>query len=184
MPNRKIYSVLLLLICLSLCAWNPFSFLEKKQKPQKETPPQETTTPATPAKDKTTVPREIDLEKKALQEKKEELDNTEWQIEISSSSQKNNNSEDVLRFTKGEMVSEEFEDMGYPPSRYTVRIRDGKGSWETMQRDENEKTIVFWRGDWENNQMKGMFSIQKEDGKIDSYSFQSTNKKNFTGNTE
>jgi hypothetical protein len=175
--NERLFGCLLLfLIGLSLCAWNPFA---KKEEIKKEILPKEE---ISPAKEKTNIPSEVDLEQKLLQEKREELNNTEWGIEIFPSSETNNSLEDqdILRFTNGEIVSQGFKDLGYPASRYTVRIRNGKGSWETMQRDEESKTIIFWRGDWENDQMKGLFSIQKEPGQIESYSFQSTNKKNIT----
>jgi hypothetical protein len=167
---------LMLIISLSLCAWNPFS--KKGEEIKKETPQKQEVLPKeTPA----TILTETELEQKKLQEKREELNNTEWEIMVVSSPETQNNlwDKDILRFINGEIVSQGFKNMGCSPSRYTIRIRNGKGSWETMQRDENGKTIIFWRGDWENNQMKGMFSIQKEPEKIESYSFQSINKKNI-----
>lgn len=45
-------------------------------------------------------------------------------------------------------------------------VKGGKSSWETMQRDENGKITLFRRGEGEDNQMKGMFSIQKDSKKI------------------
>ena len=174
--SRIFYCFLLLLISLSLCAWwNPFA---KKEKPEKEISPKET---VQPAKGQTNIPSELNLEQKLLKKKQEELNDTEWEIEVFPSPETDNNigDKDILKFTEGQMVSQTFENTGYSPSRYTVRIRDSKGSWETMQRDEEGKIIVFWRGDWENDQMKGMFSIQKDAGEIESYSFRSTNKKDI-----
>jgi hypothetical protein len=171
------YCLLFLTICLSLCAWNPFS---KKEEIKKEVPAQATIPPKEKEVESPTL-NEIDLEQNKLKEKREELNNTEWAIEMFPSDETNNSlgDKDILRFIEGEIVSQRFKELGYPESRYTVRIRNGKGSWETMQRDEEGKTIVFWRGDWENNQMKGMFSVQKGPGNIESYSFQSTNKTNI-----
>jgi len=168
----------LVVIGLSLYAWNQFS---KKQTIQKDIPTEEQILPEERQEKTSPTTSAIDLEQKSLQEKREQLDNTQWEITIVPSSETRNSlwDKDTIKFINGEISSRQFENTGYLPSRYTVRVRDGKGSWETMQRDKNGKTIIFWRGEWENNQMKGMFSIQKDsDNNIKSYSFQSVSKEN------
>lgn len=172
--EKLFYCFLLLMISLSLCAWNPFA---KTEEPQKE---------EISPKEEPTVPSEIDLEQKKIQEKREELNNTEWDIAVLPSAETGSSlwDNDILRFTGGEIISQGFKTTGYPASRYTIRIKNGKGCWETMQRAEDGKTTIFWKGDWENDKMTGMFSIQKEAGNIESYSFHSISKKNIEENVK
>lgn len=176
--NILFYCFLLLIISLSICGWKPFW---GKESAKEDTSKKEN---ILPKEEKTTIPNvpsEVDLEKKKLQEKQEELNNTEWEIEVlpSSGTESALWNNDILRFKEGEIISEKFKAEGYPTSRYTVRIKADKGCWETMQSKEDSKTIIFWRGDWDKDKMKGMFSIQKESGNVESYSFQGINKKNI-----
>ncbi len=108
-------------------------------------------------------------------EKLTELNNTEWQITITSQTDKGKGlKSDILRFVDKKVYSVTFKSQGYERSNYTLRPKsDGRVTWETMQTKKGEG-IIFWRGDWQNDKMRGVISKVPENGKKEALSFVST----------
>jgi len=87
--------------------------------------------------------------RKMIQEAKDKLDGTIWQIKLRQTAPKKKEEEDTLRFENYKVASDKMVSEGFAPSNYTVRLK-GKDNeiviWETMQTSEKEG-IAFWRGE-------------------------------------
>lgn len=109
--------------------------------------------------------------------KKAELNDHEWNIKLSSASDKSKVSEDTLVFKDQMFESKTSTEKGYKPTNYTVSLQEGGPTvWESMQSLEDGK-VVFWRGEWEGESMRGVMSRQIGDGKNDDYYFSSVSSK-------
>jgi hypothetical protein len=117
---------------------------------------------------------------KLIKEKREELNNTEWQINLTSLSGKSKRSKiDILTFTRRKVVSKEFKRKGYPASNYSLRIKGKKVIWETMQTKGKEE-VISWHAEFRGNVMKGIISKNSR-GKREDFSFISISSKKIEG---
>ena len=65
---------------------------------------------------------------------------------------------DQLEFRGGKMVSQELGRLGFSPSKYTTAHRpDGRVIWEAVQADKSG-TMIFWRGEWDGQTIRGMLT--------------------------
>lgn len=120
-------------------------------------------------------PKVLDNKAKPIEDARDALDNTEWDVNITSLTEKKKNSRtDTLRFVDKKFYSVSFDSQGYHISNYSLRIKpDGMIVWETMQTKEGEG-VLFWRGEWRNGKMTGVISKQPQEGESESFNFKST----------
>jgi len=88
------------------------------------------------------------------------LSGTEWDIHLVPMYAKGNPpaQEDHLRFEGGRVSSKALESQGFGPSNFTLTVQPDKTlRWETMQTHPNGET-VFWRGEWDGQEMRGIVS--------------------------
>jgi hypothetical protein len=103
---------------------------------------------------------------------KRKLNNTEWDVLVTKEgSEKSTN--DILIFKEMQVHSIKYKKDGYEPSNFSVRVRPTSISWETMQSKPGEG-VVFWRGDWQDDVMRGVISEHPDKGEAESFSFVST----------
>lgn len=118
-------------------------------------------------------------EQSALEQKRAELDNMEWRINVTPLSEGKGvePKSDTLKFVNGKVVSKVFESKGYGASNYTIRVEsDGTVVWETMQTKEGGG-VIFWRAEHRGNVMKGVISKHPKEGKNEDFSFSSISSK-------
>ena len=101
---------------------------------------------------------------------KEALENSEWNIVLMPLGKKGREEGDVIIFSNGRVASRNLQNSGFAPSGFTVRMKGGKIIWETMQKD-GKGGVAFWRGDIENDLMRGALSMQDAKGKVTKFSF-------------
>jgi REP element-mobilizing transposase RayT len=104
-----------------------------------------------------------------------DLNRTEWEIELKprGDSGKDYSKYDRIYFDSGKITSRNLTSKGFASSNYTLTIRDdGTLVWETMQKSEHGDT-VYWRGEQKDGKMKGVFSRQSADNKLQTFSFKS-----------
>ena len=123
--------------------------------------------------------RELERKRELIGEKKEALNDTEWDIDMSglSATGERATTKDTIVFTQNKVASKRLESQGFLPTNYTLSLKDGeKVVWETMQTGDNQ--LVFFRGEFAQDlsSMAGVISFQKPGGSED-YSFQSTGKR-------
>lgn len=98
----------------------------------------------------------------------DELDQTEWQISITSDLP--GNEADIISFTNGKFSSGKLSSRGYAISNYSFRIEDGKTIiWETMQT--GAEGTASWRGEFEAGKMKGILSLRENGKQPQDFSF-------------
>ncbi len=122
-----------------------------------------------------------DLKRKAVEQKRMLLNNTEWSIEMMPLSGKEKKDLDVLLFKNSQVSSIGFGKRGFPASNFTLTIQDdGTIIWETMQTSE-KAGIVFWRGeiDPEVKTMRGIISHKVDEKTSEDYSFAATGKRDL-----
>ena len=88
------------------------------------------------------------------------LSGTEWDIHLVPMYAEGNlpAQEDHIRFEGGRVSSKALESQGFGPSNFTLTVQPDKTlRWETMQTHPNGET-VFWRGEWDGQQMRGIVS--------------------------
>ena len=79
--------------------------------------------------------------------------------------------QDVLEFREGKLHSRALGDQGFAPSKYTMsRREDGIVVWETAQADKTG-TIVYWRGEWDGQAMRGIVTRHAPGKAQASYTF-------------
>lgn len=113
------------------------------------------------------------------QEKRKQLDNTQWEIEIKAIEGKTKEQTDILVFEDNRFYSDRSSKEGFNATNYTISIKDEEiVIWETMQTAEEGK-INFWRGEISDKMtsMRGITSKKLPDGTSVNYSFTSTSKK-------
>ena len=115
--------------------------------------------------------------RKVIEERKSELNGSEWKVTLSSSDPKAKSEEDVLTFQNGQVKSKNFAARGFSATNYTVSIPEGSDMavWETMQTSEKEG-VVFIRGEWKGDQMRGVISQQLQGGTTRDYNFTTAGK--------
>jgi hypothetical protein len=121
--------------------------------------------------------------KKALEEKKKELNGSEWKVTLNTGGKSEGT--DVLTFQNGQVKSKYFADKGFPASNYTLSIPEGSDmtTWETMQ-THPKGNVVFFRGEWKEKTMRGIISEQVEKDKSKDYSFSSIGMESIAPSTE
>ncbi len=146
--------------------------------------PAEAVKPAPAAQtDKIDKAREETLKaKRALAQKKlNELNNTEWTIDLVSMSAKSKKEVDVITIKNSQVTIASFNKKGFPTTNFTLTVQeDGTVIWETMQTSE-KSGIAFWRGELDSKlqNMRGVVSHQLDNKSKQDYSFVSTAKKNI-----
>lgn len=107
------------------------------------------------------------------QTKKEELNNTEWIISLTSTGDKRQNPEiDTITFIDGRVSSMNLENAGYSPTGFTVIVKEEAVIWETMQRD-GEGNVALWQGEIKDDVMRGTLRKIDTDGRVFEFSFMS-----------
>ncbi len=115
---------------------------------------------------------------KKIEEKKKELNGSEWKGILPPSDLKSKAEDDVLTFQNSQVRSKAFSERGFSPTNYTVSLPEGDemAVWETMQTSAKEG-VVFIRGEWKADNMHGIVSEQMEGGKSSKdYNFKTTSK--------
>ncbi|MBN1405848.1 MAG: hypothetical protein JW946_04945 [Candidatus Omnitrophica bacterium] len=122
--------------------------------------------------------------RKMIQDAKAKLNNTSWEIELKKqmltaegakkaapAAEKSN-----IAFRDNKVEISFLAKDGFTPTNYSVRLK-GKDNeiviWETMQTSV-DKGVAFWRGEIENNVMRGVLSWQVKENNKQDYSFVST----------
>ena len=128
-----------------------------------------------------------DLEKtlkekrEAIQRKMSQLNNTEWQIEMTPLSGKGKKESETVTFKNNQVMMAGYSKKGFPMTNITLTVQDdGTVIWETMQTSE-KSGICFWRGEMDKTlmTMRGVMSHSiDEKNKID-YSLQSIARKSI-----
>lgn len=125
--------------------------------------------------------------KRAIAQKKlNELNNTEWAIELSSMATKGKKEADTITFKDNQVSIASFVKKGFPTTNFTLTMQeDGLVIWETMQTSE-KSGIAFWRGELDSKlqTMRGVVSHQIDKKSKQDYSFVSTVKKNISGSSK
>jgi hypothetical protein len=127
--------------------------------------------------------------RKLVQAAKEKLNDTAWQIDLresmSTASEKSGRAKkssslekDTLSFRDNKIESSSLISNGFTPTNFTVRLK-GKNNdiivWETMQTSA-DKGVAFWRGEIDNDTMRGVLSWQLDEQNKQDYSFVSAQK--------
>ncbi|MCK4993737.1 MAG: hypothetical protein KAS13_01655 [Candidatus Omnitrophica bacterium] len=153
---------------------------EVKKEEKQEVPEQEIK--KTPVMEKK-VDKKVEKLKEKLKlernEKREQINNTQWNITLNEMGGKGQPNEDVLIFEENRFYAEKTSKAGFNATNYTISVQaDGMTVWETMQTAE-EGRINFWRGEiaGDMKSMKGIVSKQLPDGITENYSFLSREKK-------
>ena len=136
---------------------------------------------ATPSSPQKSVSREE--MKKRVEEKKSELNGSEWKVALNSAGKEEG--EDTLTFQNGQVTSKTFANKGFPSSNYTITVPEGAdmATWETMQTNP-KGGVLFMRGEWKADTMRGVISQQIEEGKSKDYNFASAGKAAVPPTTE
>lgn len=115
--------------------------------------------------------------RKKVEAKKAELNGSQWEVNLTALDGKGRPEVDVLTFQNGQVTSKSFAAKGFTPTNYTISVEDGNEMtvWETMQTSPKEG-VVFIRGEWKEDLMRGIVSQQLEGGKTRDYSFASASK--------
>lgn len=121
--------------------------------------------------------------KKLLDEKKKELNGSEWKVDVSSAGK--SLGEDVMTFQNQQITCKTLKDKGYPATNYTVSLPEGSDMavWETMQTNP-KGGVVFIRGEWKEGVMRGVMSEQLGEGKSQDLNFASVAKTAVPETTE
>jgi len=118
------------------------------------------------------------------QRKLNELNNTEWAVEMSSmTSAKAKKESDTITFKDNQVSIASYAKKGFPTTNFTLTVQeDGTVIWETMQTSE-KSGIAFWRGELDPKMqtMRGVVSYQIDKKNKQDYSFASSVKKNVPG---
>jgi hypothetical protein len=124
--------------------------------------------------------------KRAIAIKKmNELNNTEWVVEMSSMNNAKAKKEmDTVTFKDNQVSIANYSKKGFPTTNFTLTVQeDGTVIWETMQTSE-KSGIAFWRGEFDPKlqTMRGVVSYQLDSKNKQDYSFVSSSKKNIPAN--
>jgi hypothetical protein len=125
---------------------------------------------------------DADKAKRALiDQKRKEMNNTEWTIELSKLTGKGKKETDAVTFKANQVSISGYGKRGFQATNYSLSIQgDGTFVWETMQSSE-KSGLAFWRGEISADMqtMRGVLSHQISDKNKEEYSFVSTALKNI-----
>ena len=124
---------------------------------------------------------ELKVKKAQAQRKLNELNNTEWSIDLTAMTAKGKKEIDVISFTNKQVAIAGFVKKGFPTTNFTLTVQeDGSVIWETMQTSD-KSGIAFWRGELDSKMqvMRGVVSHQIDQNKKTDYSFVSSAKRNI-----
>lgn len=127
-------------------------------------------------------PKKLEQDRMLRQKKREQLDNSLWDIDINTMSGKEKPKKDALIFEGNKVSSDKFAKEGFAPTNYTLTVQgDGVTVWETMQTAANGQ-IIFWRGEIEPKMtsMRGVISKHVSNEKTEDYSFVSQERRGIT----
>lgn len=135
-------------------------------------------------KGKSTDEKQAEM-RKMLEEKKLELNGTQWAINIASQTAKGKwAGPDKLTFQDGKFYSDSLSKKGYASTNYTLTVQEGGPTvWETMQTSDKEG-VTFWRGEWKEDSMTGVINHQLKEGVNEEYYFTSSAKKAIPPSSE
>lgn len=130
----------------------------------------------------------LNARREAIQQKRKALNDTEWQIELTSTSggAKAKKEIDIVVFKNNQVTVRGYSAKGFPTTNYTLTIQpDGTIVWETMQTSE-KSGVAFWRGEITSNiqSMRGILSYHINDRTIHDFSFVALSKKDMTVSAE
>jgi hypothetical protein len=115
----------------------------------------------------------------AAKKKMAQLNNTEWQIEMTPISGKGKKEAEVISFKDSKVTASSFSKKGFPATNISLTIQDdGTVIWETMQTSE-KAGICFWRGELDKAvmTMRGVLSHKIDDKSKMDYSFLSISRR-------
>lgn len=110
-------------------------------------------------------------QRKKVAERKEELNGSQWEVSLIPSGPGQKAEDDVLTFQNGQITSKSLTSKGFPATNYTITPGDSSEDWsvwETMQ--SGRAGVVFIRGEWLKEEMRGIISHQNEGKSLD-YTF-------------
>ncbi len=110
--------------------------------------------------------------RKRVEAKKTELNGSQWEVSLVSSDPQVKPEADVLTFQNGQVTSKALASKGFTSTNYTITPGPGEDDWavwETMQTGRDG--VVFIRGEWLKEEMRGIISNQLPEGKSRDYSF-------------
>jgi len=127
---------------------------------------------------------ELQKRLKLIADKQAELNGNAWNIEIKAYAEKGKLAGvDELFFQNNKFRSEKTGKMGFNSTNYTITPNEkGASVFETMQTGK-EGEVIFWRGEWLEDNMTGVISRQLEKGN-EEYFFNSTNKRKVPKSTD
>jgi hypothetical protein len=114
-----------------------------------------------------------------VKKKMAQLNDTEWQLELTPITGKGKKEADVATFKNNQVVLANFSKKGFPATNLTLTVQDdGSVVWETMQTSE-KNGMCFWRGEMDKTMMtmRGVVSNRIDDKTKLDYSFASTARK-------
>ncbi|MGE5307565.1 MAG: hypothetical protein ACM3OC_00590 [Deltaproteobacteria bacterium] len=120
----------------------------------------------------------IAQQKQTADKKRQEIENTEWQIELTPLNGKGKKEAETIVFSASQVKLVGYGKKGFPSTNYTLSVQDsGLVIWETMQTSE-KAGITFLRGEMPDMQtMRGILSYHPDPKTTEDYSFISTMKK-------
>ncbi len=100
-----------------------------------------------------------------------QIDGTRWLLEFTPMAADGKAYKDTVRFDARRTGAERLVKQGFPETNYTLTLGDdGVAVWETMQSRE-EGGLVFWRGEFHGQTMRGILSKHPAEGPAEDYSF-------------
>ncbi len=121
----------------------------------------------------------LKLRKAAQDKKRAELNNTEWQIELTPMTGKGKKESETVIFKDNKISFLNFGKKGFPVTNYSITVQeDGSFIWETMQTSE-KSGMAFWRGemDAKAQRINGVLSHQIDAKTKQDYSFVSNSRR-------
>ena len=174
---RKIAGLLVLFLGFSVFLVNAVEKKASVPSPKKEPAAQAAASQPSQKEISKVEKTKEEKDRKFLEEKKAELNNTKWSISTSSLYEGVYTDSDIFYFFENKVISKAFKEKGYSPTNYSFRLQpDNSIIWETMQRDSKSGDVVFWRGDYYpvEKRMRGAFTKTSKERKAESGSFRST----------
>ena len=151
----------------------------QEQKDVQGKPAEQAQTATTAPKADKAIEKELSDRRDAVAKKMTQLNNTEWQIEMTPLSGKGKKELEIVTFKNNQVSFANFSKKGFPMTNITLTIQnDGSVIWETMQTSE-KAGICFWRGEMDKTManMRGVLSHKVDDKTKDDYSFASSSRK-------
>ncbi|MDD5730856.1 MAG: hypothetical protein PHN57_06995 [Candidatus Omnitrophica bacterium] len=159
-------------------------FGKKKATPEEAAAPQASSAgqqpqKSAPAQKVDKAKAKADKEKQALEDRsRSQLNNTEWQIELTPLSGKGKKESETVMFKNNQITFANYAKKGFPMTNYTLTGQDdGSIVWETMQTSD-KAGICFWRGEMDASlqSLRGILSHQINDKTKEDFSFVSVKK--------